>query len=167
MDDTYKIYVEQLRDGHIEYLDESFPPELMDINDKDLAFKDEVLVRGEAYLAENTLVLNLNVSTFAILPCTICMEPVKVELNIEGFYFTVLLSEIKSAVFNFKEILREEILLAVPAFAECEGGKCPKRKDVAQYLKTPEEKGNEGKSDDEGYQPFADLQWDNINKKKK
>ena len=57
--------------------------------------------------------------------------------------------------YNFKNLLRETILLEVPSFAECEGGSCPKRKEYNKYLK---ESSNE-QSEDEGYQPFADLDW--------
>lgn len=162
MDDAFKIYVEQLRDGHIEKIEESFLYDILDVHDKDLDYQDNIDVKGEAYLAEDNLILKLNVSTLAVLPCTICNDPVKVEVKIEGLYHAVPISEIKGAVFNFKEILREAVILETPAFAECKGN-CPHRKEVGKYLKKAPPKG-EGKSDDEGYQPFSDLQWD---KKKK
>ena len=54
--------------------------------------------------------------------------------------------------------LREAVLLETPTFAECEGD-CPRRKEIAKYLKKPEKTGPDGK-DDEGYHPFADIKWD-------
>jgi uncharacterized metal-binding protein YceD (DUF177 family) len=158
MDDQFKIYVEQLRDGHIENIAEEFPPAIMDMNDKELAFHDKIVLRGQVYLAEETLVLHFNVTTSAILLCSVCNAPVKVPVEINGSYQTIPLEEIKGGVFNFKEILREAILLETPTFAECEGD-CPRRKEIAKYLKKTEKTGPDG-NDDEGYHPFADIKWD-------
>ena len=120
-------------------------------------------VKGEAYLADDNLILKLSVATFADTALQICNDPVKVEVNIQGLYHAVPLSEIKGAVFNFKEVLRDAIILEAPAFAECQGN-CPDRKEVGKFLKKPASK-EKGKSDDEGYQPFSDLQWDKVKEK--
>jgi len=157
MDDSFKIYVEQLREGHIEKIEESFPPDFLGVHEKDLDYQDPVIVNGEAYLAEDELVINLNVSTQAVLPCVICTEPVKVDVQIQGFYYAMPVAEIKSGIFNFKEMLREIVILESPAFAECQG-KCPRRNDVAKYFK--KELPGEDKSEEEGYHPFSDLKWD-------
>lgn len=156
MDDVFKIYIEQLREGNIEKIDESFPPEFLDVHDKDLDYQDPVVVRGEAYLAENELILHWNISTKAVLPCVICTEPVKIDIKVQGYYHTVPLAEIKGAIYNFKAALRDLIILETPAFAECEG-KCPRRKEVAKFLKKESPQGK----DEEGYHPFSDLKWDN------
>lgn len=163
MDDTFKIYIEQLRDGHIEKIEEIFQPDFLDIEEKELSFRDDVLLKGEAYLAEDMLVLNLHANTQAVLLCSICNAPVKVNVNVQGFYYAEPLAEIKGGVFNFKEILREAILLEIPQFVECEG-KCPRRSEISQYLKEPAEKAKQ--EEDEGYHPFADFDWDKIKKKK-
>lgn len=163
MDDVFKIYVEQLRDGHIEKIDEKLGAGFLDVQEKELSFEDPVLVKGEAYLAEENLILNLNAITQAIIPCAICNAPVKVEIEVKHLYHLEPLAEIKGSIFNFKELLREEILLALPGFTECEG-RCPRRKEIAKYLAESEkEKASE---EDEGYQPFADFDWDKTKKKK-
>lgn len=147
---AFKIYVEQLRNGHSREVNEAFPPDFLEIQEENLSFTDKVTVEGEAYLAGDTLVLHFVIAAHGIIPCSICNEPVKVEISISDFYHAEPLAEIKTGVFNFRDIMREAILLETPVFAECEG-KCPKRKEIKKYLKqnTKEQK--------EGYRPFADL----------
>lgn len=156
MEDEFRIYVEQLRDGHDKQLDETFLPDFLDVSEPDLAFSKPVHLEGSAYLAEQELILHWNIQTEALMPCCICNDKVPVEIEINNFYHSEPLDEIKTGIFNFKSLLRETILLEVPPFTECNEGKCPGRQEVAKYLKGPtEEKVN----DDEGYQPFADLDW--------
>lgn len=155
MDDAFRIYVDQLRDGHIEHLDEEFSPEMMEITDAELQFQQPIKVTGEAYLAEDELVLHLDINTQAVIPCAICNDPVTVDVSLEGIYYTVPDEELTSGIYDYRESLREMILLETPRFAECEG-KCPQRKEVQKYLR------EEGASDDrlppdEGQKPFAHL----------
>lgn len=156
MDNLSKIFVEQLRDGHREEIHEQFPSEFMDVNEKDLKFIKTVDVDGEAYLAEQELILHVNAKATAEMPCIICNEPVPVSIELPEIYHAIPLEEVKSGVYDFKKILRENILLETPAFAECHHGECPKRKDITKYLK----KENTSPEQDEGYQPFANLDWD-------
>jgi uncharacterized metal-binding protein YceD (DUF177 family) len=154
MDDAFKIYVDQLRDGHIEQLNEEFSPEFMGIQEEDLRYLKPISVTGEAYLAESDLVLHLNIETQAVIPCTICNEPVDVDISIKGVYHTAPFEEIKSGLYFYRDILRESILLETPRFAECEG-KCPQRKEIQKYLK---EEGADKPPQDTGQQPFAHLE---------
>ena len=162
MDEAFKIYTEQLRDGRVEKVAEEFHPDFLDICEKDLAFKDKILVNGDAYLAADTLVLHLAIIANAVIPCIICNQPVVVKLKIENLYHAEPLEEIKTGVFNFRELLREAVLLEVPTFAECNGGTCPDRELVKQYLKSSQSQTGGGDIED-GYQPFADLNIDKSN----
>jgi len=164
--DRYKIFVEQLRDGHSEALDESFAPEFLDVNERDLKFTDPVAIQGEAYLADDTLVLHVDLKTYATIPCSICNEPVKTPVEIQGFYHAVPIDDIKGGIYNFQEILRETILLETPALSECNQGKCPQRKALEQYLKKESSEGKGGQAE-EGYRPFADFDFDEKKKKLK
>lgn len=155
MDEAFKIYADQLRNGHIEQLDEKLAPDFMEIQDEDLTFLQPIEVTGEAYIADQELILHLNVYTQATIPCAICNEPVLVDVSLDGFYHAVPYEELKSGIYDYRHILREAILLETPRFGECEG-KCPKRKEIQKYLK------KEGAIDDqsppeEGQQPFAHL----------
>ncbi|KAF3363293.1 hypothetical protein PHSC3_000184 [Chlamydiales bacterium STE3] len=152
LDDSFKIFVEQLRSGNVEQLSEEFTPDFLDLHEKELAFADPVYLKGEAYLAESDLILHLNLSTFAKLPCSICNEWVKVPIKIQNMYYHEPLSAIKSGVFNMLDVLREAILLEVPSFAECHSGSCPKRKELEKYMKPQAQS-----QDDTGYRPFENL----------
>lgn len=154
MDDTFKIFVDQLRDGHVQEMHERLDPSFLDVHEEDLEFKKSVLLDGEAYSADHELILHWNISAEALVSCSICNDKVPVKIEIENFYHSEPMDEIKSAVYNFKNLLRETILLEVPPFAECQEGNCPQRREVEKYLKAP----SENKSDeDEGFRPFADL----------
>lgn len=151
-EDGFKIYVEQLRDGHSEQIEEAYAPNFIGVDEKELAFRDPVKVSGTAYLAGDALVLHLDLTTFATIPCCVCNEPVKIEISIPEFYHMEPLEEIKTGIFNCEELLRETILLQAPAFAECNQGKCHNRKEIQKYLaKAKQEKGKDE------YHPFADL----------
>lgn len=157
-DDRFRIYVEQLRDGGVEEINEAFAPDFVQIKEKDLSFSNPVSVRGQVYLADDVLILHLDIQTVATIPCAVCNSPADVVIAIKGFYHAVPLDEIKSAVYDFREILRETILLEVPILAECHKGKCPERKSLEKYFKKEGAPGS--KEDEEGYRPFADIDFD-------
>lgn len=156
MDDVFKIYVDQLRDGHEKNIHESLSPEFLDVHERDLDFKKNVELKGVAYTAEDELILNWTIQAEALIACSICNEKVPVEICIENFYHSEPLAEIKGAIFNFKDLLRETVLLEVPTFVECNEGSCPKRQEMSKYLKEPSQ---DQADQEDGYHPFADLDW--------
>ncbi len=158
MEDAFKIYVDQLRNGHVEHIDETVDSQFLDIKDDDLRLDDKIYVQGEAYLAENDLIICLNVKTNMYIPCGICSTLVKIPLDLKNLYLTVESEEFKSGIFYFNGLLRESILLEIPQFAECNEGNCPQRKEIGKYLKKPEDPNQPGKND--GYHPFADLDYE-------
>lgn len=155
--ECFKIYVEQLRDGHVEKIDESIPSDFLGVQEKDLEFRDKVKVQGEAYLADDVLILHLNMESDAIIPCSICNKPVAYHVVILGLYHMEPLENIKAGIFYFNEIVREAILLETPRFTECENGQCPARKEISRYLKEPSASSNE---EAEGFKPFADFDFE-------
>jgi uncharacterized metal-binding protein YceD (DUF177 family) len=155
MKEAFKIYIDQLKDGHSEKIEEKFDPEFLDVKEEDLCFIDPVDVNGEAYLAEHELVLHLDIHTQATIPCAICNQEVKVPVDLKDFYHMVPTAEIKSAIYNFQEMLRENILLNTPLFAECSNGQCPERDELKRFFREVDSPDKNSK--DEGYQPFADL----------
>lgn len=156
MDEYFKIFFEQLRDGNTEKIDITCDPAFLEVKDEALSFKQPVKIQGEAYLADDTLILHLNISTSAAIPCSICNAPVESPIELKGFYHTEPIEEIKHGYFNFQEVVREAILLEVPPFAECHAGNCPDRKGISKYLKKPINAKNEG------HQPFADINLDQF-----
>lgn len=155
MEDVFKIYIEQLREGREEKIHEKLDPGFLDIHEVGLAFDKPVELRGVAYLAEQELILRWDIRTEALIPCSICNELVEVPVYIQNFYYSEPTSKIKSGVYNFKDLLRETILLEVPTFIECRAGNCPKRQEYQKYLKGQTDQS----ANEEGYQPFADFDW--------
>lgn len=155
-DDRFKIYVDQLKSGHVEEIDEQFSPDFLEIREQMLSFHQPVKVKGKAYVAEGELVLDLDMETEATIPCSICNQPVQVKVQLHHFYHAVPLSEVPSAVFSLVEPIREAILLETPKFAEC-GGACPERKNLEKFLK--KESPLNG-VDHLHYRPFEGLKTD-------
>jgi uncharacterized metal-binding protein YceD (DUF177 family) len=153
MGEYFKIFVDQLRHGRVEKIEEQIPPDFLDVNEEELAFNHPVQLKGEAYLAENELILHWDAETIATIPCSICNQPVQVKVRLTNFYHSEPLAEIKAGIYHFKSLLRESILLETPFFAECEGS-CPKREEYNHYLKQ-----SSNHEIEERHNPFADLDW--------
>lgn len=153
----FNIYIDQLKDGRIEKIQETLSPDFLEVNEKDLEFPEPIILSGEAYLANDQLVLRLSASTKVNLPCVICQEPVSLPINVEDFYHAVSLAEIKTAVYSFRDVLRETILLEVPGFAECNEGHCPERENIEQFFKKPDSSKKDQSEEEGTYRPFADL----------
>jgi uncharacterized metal-binding protein YceD (DUF177 family) len=151
--DGFKIYVDRLKNGQLEKIDETFSPEFLDVNEKALFFEDPVHVEGEAYIAEGDLILNLSISTEAKMPCKICNELVKAPIRLQQMYQTEPLEEIKRGVFSMVNLIREAILLETPSFVECGNGQCAHRKEVEKYLRS----SSSEEEDEGGYHPFEGI----------
>jgi uncharacterized metal-binding protein YceD (DUF177 family) len=150
MDDIFKIFIDRLKDGHEEYLEESYDPQFMDIHEAELCFRDPIELRGKASVRDGTLVLHFILSTIAVIPCAICNCETEVKIAVD-FYHTESISGIPSGIFDFAAVIREAILLELPYTIECHGGNCPERETITKFLK-------KGKKDEgnETY-PFSDL----------
>lgn len=159
MKQALQIFVDRLKDGRQEKIRATLSPEVINVHETELDFKKDVEVDGEAYLAQNELVIRFQVKTVCEKPCNICNEMVVVPLHVQNAYHAVPLEEIKGAVFDLSDQLRETILLEIPAFAECCDGKCPHRAQMGPFLKNKSAKTDQ--TADEGYNPFARLKIDN------
>ena len=149
--DAFNIYIDRLRNGKNQEIDGIFPASFLEVEEESLRFEKPVIVVGEAYIAEDDLVIHLKVQAEASMPCSICNGMTPIEISLGNYYEAVPLSDVKGAIYDFRECLREEILLQIPHTVECRDGHCPERKEMTQYLKA--EKADEI----EGFQPFADL----------
>ena len=146
---SLKIYIDRLKNDDTEHIFEEVEPDFLDLQENDLVFKEKITISGQAYLAKNHLILDLKIKTKATMPCSICNEPTDIFLNLNDFTHTVELCEIKSAIYDAAEEIRNHILLKVPPFVECQSGHCPQRKDINKYLK---------QSSEETYSPFSELE---------
>lgn len=143
------VYVDRLREGKRVSIEGSLPPSAMDVKEKELKFEAPITVEGEAYLADQELIIQLSAHTEALMPCAVCNEWVAVPISLERFYEAVPLADIKGRIFDWTPLMREELLLLLPNHVECSVKGCPKRKEIAPFLK-------DSSSDDE-QRPFADL----------
>lgn len=148
--EAFKVWVDRLGEGQIQKIEGSFDPSFLEIEEKELQFPSPVSVRGEAYLAEGHLVIRLNASTSARMPCAICNAMIDTEVKVDNFYHTEAIEEIRDPVFDYSGPLREAVLLELPHYVECCKGRCPQRAELAPYLRAP-------KTDDKSHFPFAGL----------
>ena len=145
MTSQFKIYIDRLYDEKIEKIEETLSPDFMEVDEKDLQFPSPVKINGKAYIADQHLILHLNITTDIRIPCSICNKPVKTLIQIEQLYHTEELTQIKNQIYDYSSPLREGILLEVPSYVECEG-KCPHRGEMKKYV-----------SEGTKQFPFADL----------
>ena len=156
MDELFKIYVEQLKSGTTEEISATFPCDFIEQKDEELAFDSPVVVTGQAYLADQELILHFDIHTSIEMPCSICNEPVRRPIEITNFYHAEELEKIKTGIFCYNEIVRDALLLEAPHFIECCNGKCPARKEYDRFFHQPAAEESPA-LEEGGYQPFKDL----------
>jgi uncharacterized metal-binding protein YceD (DUF177 family) len=129
-----KIYVDRLKEGQEEIFEGTLPTSFLGT---DPLFQETVFLSAKACVTGDLLILKLEAKTAAFLPCSICNEQVLVPLEITDVYHDKDLKEIPS-VFDFSDLLREDLLLGLPQFTECRGN-CPERQSIKNYLKQSQE----------------------------
>lgn len=132
--DDFILNVDLLRKEGAKDLDMSIESGRLQLDHQDAKFGPKVQLKGQAYLVDDRLILNLNVSTHAILPCTICNGEAEKLVEITNLYHVEELKNMKTTLFDFSEILKQEIFLEVPKYAECANGNCPERESMNHYL---------------------------------
>lgn len=130
----FKVYVDRLKKSPTEKIQEEVDSSFLEIAEEELAFPGTVRVWGDAYLADDHLILHLKAKTEAKVPCAICNELFTYPIEID-FYHTQPLEEIGGPIFDYTSALRESILLQVPPFSECHQGACPERNAINKFLK--------------------------------
>lgn len=165
IDPALKIYVEQLRGGKEQDLSEALSPDFLRVSEPELSFEHPVMIEGRAYLAEHDLIVQLEITTKARIPCRVCNEFFDYDIEVEGLVHVEPLTGLKRGFFDMSEILRESILLEVPPIAECHGGHCPARKELEKRLRHPAE--DDQGLEEEGYHPFEGLSLGDLDEKKK
>ena len=152
MENALQIWIDRLKTGGVQKIDELIPPSFLDVEESDLTFPSPVAVKGEAYLSDSELVLRLEASTLAMMPCAICNKMSKIPLIIRDFYHAHPIEDIRSGIFEYQEILREALLIELPLYVECNQGQCPERPAIAPYLHSEIKPGKE-----KIYYPFSSL----------
>jgi uncharacterized metal-binding protein YceD (DUF177 family) len=146
MKELLKIFTDQLQEGETETIDLTLPPEFLDLSEKDIQTPSPILVKGEAYVVDDLLIFSLSIQTEIEMLCSICNGMTRVSLENKNIDLSLSLSELPSSIFDYSDLLREEIIMLIPQFAECSEGSCPKRKELKNHLKQ-----------DPHYFPFKNL----------
>ena len=134
----FNIYIDRLLGGHVENIEEEVDPAVMKVKDNLLSFEEPIKISGKAYLAEDFLIMNLDIETKYKAPCKICSEEIKKPVEIKGIYLTQELKEIPSRVFDAMELIRDTIFLEIPNYHECRGD-CPMRDELKNYFSSNKE----------------------------
>ncbi len=153
--DSLTIYIDRLKDGKVETLSTSTNPDFIDVHEDDLQFVDPIVVEGSFYLADDHLIGNLHLKTYALLPCAICAEMFKVPVIVDSVSITEPIADIPSGLYKPHTAIREALLLELPPFFECCDSNCPERSIFADLIKT--KKTNSPPQEQASYLPFKDL----------
>lgn len=151
MNSLFTLYVDRIREEQSEEIDLVCPPDFLAIDEPELIFTAQVKVKGKAYLAQDHFIVELHAKAEALLPCKICNELSPFSITTEPLRLVLPISSIKGGVYRYEEDLREAILIEIPLFFECNGGKCPSREKMKPYLHTKEEETPPT------YLPFSNL----------
>ena len=126
------IYIDRLKEGQEDIFEGTTSTSFLGT---DPVFQETLSLSGKAYVTGDHLILKLQASTAAWIPCSICNELTLVPITLTNFYHAESTKDIPST-FDFTELLREDILLQLPLFTECNGN-CPERTTVEKFLKKP------------------------------
>lgn len=151
-----KVYIDRLKEGAIEKFSGDIPSSFLDLIDKDLVCDHPVHVKGDAYLANDHLIVNLELKATVKIPCSICNQMTEISLHVPDFTHAEPISLIKGSIFDLSELIREDILIQIPQFVECNQGNCPERETIKKFLKKKKEDGT-SKEATQVYYPFSDL----------
>lgn len=145
---AFKILIDRLKGGQVQKIDLHADPEFLGPDEPELKFQTEVEAKGEAYLTDEFLIVHLKASTAVLMPCSVCNEMIKIPLKVDNLTHTEPIEEIRGAIFDFSEALREALLIELPRTVECNGGKCKGRDLMTPFLKSQKERT---------HLPFKDL----------
>ncbi|MCH9609828.1 MAG: hypothetical protein S4CHLAM45_09130 [Chlamydiales bacterium] len=135
-DERFKIYVDRLKEGDVESIEETLDPIFIDVENEEgeLKFDAPVEILGEAFVSGENFILRLGVKTEATMSCAICNEELDVPLTIPPIMHMEKLCQVKAGIFQLAPVVREAILLEVPHRAECNSGNCPEREKLKKYF---------------------------------
>ena len=148
-----KIFIKQLQTDHQEKIDLTVSPDFFELSESELIMEAPVSVKGEIYVTDHHLILHLDAKTRAKMPCAICNNLTDLSLEAK-IYESLPLSEIEDSLFDYSSFVKEELLLQIPLFAECESN-CPERSNLKAFLKKEEPK--KSAPHENTHFPFSDL----------
>jgi len=153
MEHPFYIEISRLRlAGSLPFQAEA-PASFMDLKKEDpLHYEGKVNVKGKIDYNPDTLHLHLTLQATANVPCIICQNPVKVEVEVRDVHHVEMLDEVKGLELDFADFVRDTLLLETPQRAECLG-KCPEREVLKEHF---------AKEDSVKKSPFDGLELDQF-----
>ena len=130
----FSLNIHSLSENDPIQIDDKFDPSFLDLDEKEIKFKDPVEIKGKIYLASDDLIIDVSIKTYVTMPCSICNEQIKYLLVNKNYIHTQQLKTIKDAVYDYTEIIRQAVILELPTKVECNNN-CPERENIAPYLK--------------------------------
>ncbi len=152
MDKPFCLYIDRLREGHTEVLNEQIQAKNFHDDCGEVRFKEDVRVAGKAYVTDDYLIIDCKISTNVEVSCTICNEYFSLPIAIDCMHEEAL-EDIKGSVYCYLGMIQEEIFLGIPYFLQCGKTKCQNREEIEKYLhkKTISQDG------EDTYHPFRDA----------
>lgn len=147
------IYIERLRQGRVHEITETIDPKQLDLFDDEIIAAKDVVVEGEAYLADPYLLVKLTLKSEFTLLCSVCNEPFSFPVEVVHILHEAPLDEITDSIFDLLPLIRETILLEVPFYPLCSGTTCRNRTEIEKFFK----KQTGANEVDERYKPFENL----------
>lgn len=146
------IDLNRLRQENVEEFEVALDPSIMELDPADnIKVTEPVEVQGRAYIADDELIVELDVEGVLEIHCAMCHEPFDYQVSVVNYVHNQPVSEIKHSTFDAKELVREAFLLEIPLFPQCGGNECENRDKIAKYLK------QEGSAEEASQSPFKDL----------
>ena len=108
--------------------------DFLKLEESEIEFGEAVEVQGEVYIVDDQLIIHFDVLATVVSACRVCNGNAEAEIRIKDLYHAEDLNEVKGPYFDFGAVLREEILLELPRFVECNQGSCPERELIKPYL---------------------------------
>lgn len=136
--DEFELYIDRLRAGEYKEFSLKTDSSLMQSEDNEFLFEDDIEAFGEATLTDEHVVINITIKTKVKNHCTICNEPISHEVLIEEKHIPLPIKDARGAIFSLKPFVREKIFLSIPKYSEC-GGSCPERETLSKYIKSSED----------------------------
>jgi uncharacterized metal-binding protein YceD (DUF177 family) len=128
--------ISRILQGEDYTFEETLEPKEMELTEEFLRFEAPIQVQGTAYKAGDAVVYYFQASTHASVSCTFCCEffllPLDVKIGNEA-----LEPEELDGIENYDlwPIIRQELLLSLPNYAQCRPQGCPEREQYAHIIK--------------------------------
>ena len=135
----FKIYIDRLRHENEQEISLTVLPEFLEIAEKELLFDAPINISGKAGMAADFIILRLDITTSCQQVCAICNRLRARLIDLKNVSYNIPVEELRGAVFDYRDLVREAILINTPPFFECNNGHCSERPNIAKYMKKPKE----------------------------